>query len=544
MEAHIISGTAAEHLPARSESPAGTLVAGRTAARRDGRPTRWRVPGGWPLLPVLIVQALLSLRLVRADTAYQDEGLYLWAGHLQWANWLHGTAIPPFAYYFSGAPVIYPPLGALADHVGGLAGARVLSLVFMLGATTLLWSAARRRYGRRAAFFAAALFAVLAPTLHLGAFATYKALSLFLVALAVWCVLRAGERGVLPGRMIAAGVALALANATSYSTVLFDVLVLVAVVLAGFPAPGGRVALRRVAIVAATVIVLLAAGLLIGGSNYLNGVKATILTPVAHTNSLLSVLSSTWYWAGILVILAVGGVVFSAVRREGRARTWLLAVLAAAAILGPAEQGWLHTAALLNEHVGVGAWFAAIPAGYAVDRFIAAAPAGREQVITTVTCLIALVFPVWLGAVQSWSFATSWPNATAFIAVLRPLADHSTGPVLVEDPSIAKYYLPSGHDWRRWSSTRNIVLPSGASTGTTAGIISAGNAATFAYYIAHGYFSYVALNFTDTTALDHGLATELHHNPGYHTIAVVPYGTEVKPVGLGTYVIWKYEPRR
>ncbi len=77
------------------------------------------------------------------------------------------------------------------------------------------------------------------------------------------------------------------------------------------------------------------------------------------------------------------------------------------------------------------------------------------------------------------------------------------------------------------------MLPSGASTGTTAGIISAGNAATFAYYIAHGYFSYVALNFTDTTALDHGLATELHHNPGYHTIAVIPYGTEVKPVRPG-----------
>ena len=65
------------------------------------------------------------------------RALYLWAGHLQWANWLHGTAIPPFPYYFSGAPVIYPPLGALADHAGGLAGARVLSLVFMLGATTL-----------------------------------------------------------------------------------------------------------------------------------------------------------------------------------------------------------------------------------------------------------------------------------------------------------------------------------------------------------------------------------------------------------------------
>ena len=160
------------------QSPAGTLVDGRTEADRPARPTRWGVTSGWPLLPVLIVQTLLSLRLVWADTAYQDEGLDLWAGHLQWANWLHGTAIPPFPYYFSGAPVIYPPLGALADHAGGLAGARVLSLVFMLGATTLLWSAARHRYGRRAAFFAAALFAVLGPTLHLGAFATYDALSL------------------------------------------------------------------------------------------------------------------------------------------------------------------------------------------------------------------------------------------------------------------------------------------------------------------------------------------------------------------------------
>ena len=307
---------------------------------------------------------------------------------------------------------------------------------------------------------------MLGPTLHLGAFATYKAMSLFLVALAAWCVLRAGERGVLPGRMIAAGAALALANATSYSTVLFDVLVVVLAALAAFPAPDGRVALRRAAILAATVIALLSAGLLAGGSNYLNGFKSNILTPVAHTNSPLSVLSSTWYWAGILVILAAGGVVISAVRREGRAQTWLLAVLAAAAILGPAEQAWLHTAALLNEHVGVGAWFAAIAAGYAADRFIAPVPAGRERAVMSAACVVALAFPVYLGAVQSQAFATSWPNATAFIAVLRPLAAHSTGPMLVEDPSIAKYYLPSGHQWRRWSSTRNIVLPSGASTGT------------------------------------------------------------------------------
>ena len=172
----------------------------------------------------------------------------------------------------------------------------------------------------------------------------------------------------------------------------------------------------------------------------------------------------------------MGGVVISCVRREGRAQSWLLAVLALAAILAPAEQAWLHTAALLNEHVGLGAWFAAIPAGYAADRFISAASVAGSR-LSPARRRGGTDLPVYLGVTQSWAFATSWPNATSFIAILRPLASHSKGPLLVEDPSVAKYYLPSGSQWRRWSSTRNITLPSGASTGgpaAAAGIVAAG----------------------------------------------------------------------
>ena len=191
-------------LRTRRRTPA--LPVGRRRGSRDltrYRPTEgcgfgWhdiRVPSWLPLLAVLVVQAVLSVRLVGADTAFQDEGTYLWAGHLEWAHVLHGTPLPPFASYFSGAPVIYPPLGALADSVGGLAGARLLSLVFMLASTALGWDVTRRLFGRRAAFFAAALFAVLGSTLHLGAFATYDAMSLFLLALATWLVAGAGERG-------------------------------------------------------------------------------------------------------------------------------------------------------------------------------------------------------------------------------------------------------------------------------------------------------------------------------------------------------------
>jgi hypothetical protein len=505
------------------------------------------ISGWWPLAAVLAVQAVFSLRLVRADTAFEDEATYLWAGHLEWAHWLHGTSIPAFPSYFSGAPVIYPPIAALADSVGGLAGARILSLAFMLGATALLWDAAARLFGRRAAFFAAALFAALGPTLHLGAFATYDAMSLLLVAFAGWCVVRAGNRGDATSWMVAAGFALALANATAYSSILFDPVVLLMVVLTAVPQPGGRAAARRIATVAIVLLTLLLAGALIGGSSYLGGFERTTWARVPGAASPSSVVADSWSWIGIILVLAVGGTVVSCVRRPGKAQTWLLALLTIAAILGPLDQARLATTASLNKHVGLGTWFAAIAAGYAVDWFIAAAPAGKNQALTCGACVVALVFPVSLGASQSWAFSTNWPNSASFVGILGPLADHGDGRLLVEDPSIAEYYLPDGSQWQRWSSTRNIVLPSGQSTGGPsqgAGVVGPGNWGTYGMYIAHGYFSIVALNFADTTSLDRRIAADLARNHHYHPVQVVPYGVEITPSHQGTYVIWKYEPQQ
>jgi Dolichyl-phosphate-mannose-protein mannosyltransferase len=507
----------------------------------------WRhAPSWWPLIAVLAVQAGLSLRLVRADTAFQDEAAYLWAGHLQWAHWLHGAPVPPFSSYFSGSPTIYPPIAALADAIGNLTAARILSLVFMLGATALLWGATDRLFGHRAAFFAAALFAALGPTLHLGAFATYDAMAVFLVALAAWCVIRAGNSGDQVGRMAAAGVALALANATAYSSALFDPIVALVALLTAFPKPGGKTAARRIAILLVVVVTLLLIGLLIGGSSYLHGIDITTLERASGAASVPSVLADAWAWTGFVLVLAVGGVIAGVVGRQGRPRTWLLAVLTIAAILGPLEQANLHTAASLNKHVGLGAWFAAIAAGYAVDRFVASAAAGRTRLLTSGACVLALVFPLSLGISQSWAFSTSWPNATSFIAIFRPLADGSTGRLLVEDPSIAEYYLRSGSQWQRWSSTRNIVKPSGASSGgpsKSAGVVGAGNAGTFGLYIEMHYFSIVALNNADTSALDLRIDADLRRWH-YHVIQVVPYGIEVPPIGKGTYVIWQYQPPR
>ena len=171
--------------------------------------------GPWLLVAILAVQAALSLRLIWSNTAFGDEALYLWAGHLEWTHWEYGTPIPNFAAYFSGAPVLYPPLAAMADSVAGLAGARILSLFFMLGATALLYSTTNRIFGsRQAALFACALFAGVGPTADLGAFATYDAMAIFLLALATRLAISSSGRAA-ELLLACAAVSMALATAPS-----------------------------------------------------------------------------------------------------------------------------------------------------------------------------------------------------------------------------------------------------------------------------------------------------------------------------------------
>ena len=64
---------------------------------------------------------------------------------------------------------------------------------FMLGVTSLLWATTVRLYGQRAALLATALFATLAGTQFLGAFATFDAMALFLLALAAWLGVRSAD---------------------------------------------------------------------------------------------------------------------------------------------------------------------------------------------------------------------------------------------------------------------------------------------------------------------------------------------------------------
>jgi 4-amino-4-deoxy-L-arabinose transferase-like glycosyltransferase len=394
--------------------------------------------GPWPLLGVLAVQALLSLRLVWSNTAFQDEALYLWAGRLEWAHWLHGGSVPDFAAYFSGAPVIYPPLAAAVGGVGGLAGARILSMCFMLAATALLYAVTKRLFGRGPAIAGAAVFATLGSTQFLGAFATFDAPTIALLALASWLALRSGPRwGEL--WLAACAVVLVLADATKYAGLLWDPVVIALAVLSNgdsWPKAVGR-GLRLAGYTAALIIALL---FLVAGHGYRTGIMSTTLTRPGSTAPALHVLAVSTEWIGGAVLLAIIGAAALTNRRAGRL-TALAWVLVAAAFLAPVEQARIHTIFSLFKHVGYGAWFACIVAGYgltALARYFSAVRGTNSNSLSVLLVTLLGLFGVALSGV---AFA-SWPGAAPMIRDLRPVIERTSCPCLVAESDVVHYYLP------------------------------------------------------------------------------------------------------
>lgn len=478
------------------------LLPGDVEHRPDSRRRR---AVRWPLAVVLAVQAALSMRLVWSNTAFQDEGLYLRAGHLEWVRWLHGTPIPNFPSYFSGAPVLYPPIAAVADNVGGLAAARILSLCFMMGVTSLLWAAALRLYGQRAAILAAGLFATLAGTQFLGALATYDALALLLLALAAWLGVRAGDYDsrVRMALLMASGVALAVADAVTYATALFTPVVIVIAAMAVWRNSGRGPGLTAGLGVLGSWLALVVAAVIVGGHDYWLGIKASTLDRPQSTEPVTIVLQHSYVWTSLILVLAVLGAVL-AIRGEIRGKL-LPVVLTVAALLAPAAQSRLHTTVSLQKHVVFGAWFAAIAAGYALARLSRVDP-GRGWAAVMALPIAASTLFGSMG--QASSLYHVWPNSSSAVSVLRSAIRAHPGNYLAEDYDVEAYYLRADVPWQRWSSTYYFTYQ-GQRAGT----------ASYDAAIASHYFSLVILDFGDTAATDRQLTSAMRHTGGYYVLA-------------------------
>ena len=516
----------------RVNSQPGSMTPRRlpTAEQKPAQRAVWGNSNQLLLIAILTVQAILSLQLVWSNTAFLDEAIYLSAGHLEIAHWLHGTPVPAYATYFSGAPVIYPPIGAIADSIGGLAGARILSLIFMLGTTSLLWSLTSKLFGRRAAVCAAVLFAILGPTLRLGAFATFDAMALFLLAASAWCMVWSQDRDDSALRLLAGTVLLALANATKYSTLLFDPSVIALAGLAVAGRRGPKAAAARSGYVAAGVFSLISALLAIGGPWYLAGALYTTLSRPLGGSSALLVLTDSWKWVGSVCVIAAAGVILCVVHRHGRVQALTLTVLAASGILAPLNQARIHTTTSLSKHVDFGAWFAAAAAGYAISRLSQVGRGKLLHLAVTAFVLTLIAVPLGItGRTQASEIFHEWPNSARLTAQLRSLTRHYPGHYLAEDYDVPAYYLQSTISWQRWSSTWYFSYTSPGASHTLTGL------AAYRAAINRHYFSLIIFNFIDTAQTDGEIIADMQQAGGYQVVAVVPSS-------VGQYTIWAYEP--
>jgi hypothetical protein len=508
----------------------------------------------WPLAVVLAIQAALSLRLVWSATAFLDEGEYLTVGRLELAHLLHHAPMPNVATYLSGSPVVYPPLAAIADDIGGLAGARLLSLVFMLIATTALHGVTRRLLSSRpAAFYAAALFAWLGTAEFLGAFATYDAMALMLLAVATWLGVRAidADYWLRYGLLAAGGLSIALADAAKYASTLFNPVVIGVVLLAAWRADGRRTALDAAGAMLLAAAVPLTVGYDVGGSSYGAGITSTTLTRSQGVASVRSVLNVSTNATGIVAVLAVLGAIVIIVRRPGWTTVLLACTLAGAEFLAPAEQARIHTLTSLFKHVGYGAWFACVIGGFLlaelpgllarlsrVAKAARAAGAGvrpRWALVTggTIALAVVLVAGVYDIPVANGQYG-DWADSGPMIAEMSKLVTPS-GYYMVEDPSVATYYLGSKVPFSHIDST----YANFSYTDPQTHKLLIGYAA-FADSISRGYFNDIVLAFGDTFGQDEAIVQDMNTDHNYRLIDTIPYRTSYGP---GHYEIFQRIPK-
>jgi hypothetical protein len=539
--------------PAPAPPAASTLIsvpqrsrAGTPAALPPAEPGPHAEPGAEPdyvttrrrtrisraiLLSILCLQAVLSLRL--HNTAFEDEALYVYSGHMELQHLLHGTALQgQYASYFSGSPVLYPVAAGFLNGLGGLTAARLLSLAEMLSITVLLYSLARRLFNERIALCAAVLFSVCESAIFLGNFATYDATCLFLLACAAWIMVRtAGFRW--PVFLMAAPVA-ALAVGVKYAGLLFVPTIAVLPALAGWPLRGRRVLLYPPAFVAA-VVGLLYGALRLGGKAYMTAISSTTTNRVQGLTSVTTLLKESAEWGGVIFVLALIGTAayVRRVRTEpeeliapagGRFRRLCLGLLlTGTALLAPAYQAHLHTDISFQKHIGFGLFFAAPIAGLGLARLLG--DHFRRPHIAVGVWSLALV----LGLVQTSHLYQVWPNSTQFVRAfskyLQPNARY-----LVEVPEVPIYYLLGHADAqpRQFTSTFyiNYVNSKGVVLNGTVGFTAAVNA---------GYFNVVAYNGNVTAAADAVLAQALSASKDYYLAAEI-HITDV--FGPGDYFIW------
>jgi hypothetical protein len=404
-------------------------------APAEDAPAGWRVARWVPLALILAAQAVLSARLFHLGIASDDEARYIYSGHELISELWHGGGSPYYETYMSGAPVIYPILAAMVDHVGGLVAVRLMSTVFQLIATGVLFASAKHLTGHWPGVAAAGLFAGLGLTQDLGAYATYDAMSLALMALATFCAVHTADGDDHATRwLLLVPAALVATNATKYVTILFDPVV-IGIAALQVADHGIRRVMRRLATLAASTGIVLGLAALLAGGAYVKGIMFTTLDRQGGTQPALgsvftsgsAIVSETWSWIGVVLVLGAAATLLALLVRRDVKSVALPALLTVAGLLVTAEALHLHSAESMRKHDDFGAWFTCIGASYAFAYIQYLIRNGHVRHFLATVAGVAVILS---GAYYSSQSAATYEAAddTTYLAafsVLRPYINDS-----------------------------------------------------------------------------------------------------------------------
>jgi 4-amino-4-deoxy-L-arabinose transferase-like glycosyltransferase len=526
----------------RAESAQSTRAA--TRARRPADPPNRRAgrakgssrPILLLLLLILAVQCGVSLWLMHVNSGmFEDEGTYAYDGHQLWQSWFdHIPNTSDYSKILSGVPDFYPIIAAGLDHLGGLFAIRLFSCAMMLSATVSLFFFTKRLYGPRAAVIAAALFALLEPTTYMGAFGTYDAMALALLAFSALCALRSADSRWTWLWLFAAIVSCFAADAAKYASLLWNPPVFAVLLFAAVPHVGWRKACLRTFAAVLGLGALIGAGLYAGGATLRAGIAFTTTARAAGTTPASEIYHDTMLRLGIVLIAALLGLAFAAFSpaSAGRFRvpgTLLAVSLLVAGLLAPINQARIDTDVAFPKHLGFGAWFTAALAGFGIAAFFAQA---RSRAVANGVTALAVLASGAYGTQQAHLLFQTWGNAVPAVDAMKPYISKGTARYLAEDDPVEQYYLRKQTNQSQWYNTWSFSYRdprTGAHYSGTPAYVDA---------IKHGFFNVIELLGVDSESADKQMAAEIAKSKDYVLVAKVPLYENGSAKPFSYYDIW------
>jgi Dolichyl-phosphate-mannose-protein mannosyltransferase len=471
----------------------------------------------------MLFQALISLIALR-NTAFQDEALYLLAGRQIFNSWIgRPHFLEPYGLYFSGYPFFYPVIGGSLDMLGGLETARMFSLLCMLSVTMCVYFTTKHFFDKNSAALAAALFACQGAVLFVGRLATYDALCLLLLSLAVVLALRVSVART-PWAIIALGPLLVLAVAAKYAGLLFVPTVFCILIWSSLKKQGWLKMLIRLGIALFSLAVTGAIAVANLNKDVLTGLSFTTTNRVSFIKAPpIVIIQHIVVLGGIIFALALIGLILAGWRRLP---TGLL--LFGSSLLAPAYHIYKGELVSLEKHVAFSLFFIMPLAGYTVARMAGlwqSRSISRYWMTGLAICLVTFS----LGLQQAQTLYAGWAPSTNLTLLLRTQVRLNSGHYLAEDYEVSRYYLRDVSAPWQWSSLDFFTY-----TNKGKQYLTGENAYRAA--IHDGYFDLIELSYGYNAALAISIASDLKASNNYDFIARIPYRNAY---GTGYYWIWR-----